>query len=193
LAPGEVLYMHWQGGGGYGDPLRREPDAVADDVRNGKVTATGAADNYGVVLAGGLVDEAGTEKKRNELREIRRDRSDVPQSQEASLDLSHARRLDDNLVEVTIGESRAVGCAHCGRLLGDSKSGRLDLARYEGPSSDAGPQVTSDPGEYVDTEVVFRQQCCPGCWTAIYSGIVPVDHPDRVAELAQLLPAVAGR
>lgn len=193
LAPGEVLYMHWQGGGGYGDPLRREPESVADDVRNGKVTPTAAADNYGVVLADGRVDEAGTEKKRNELREVRRDRSDVPESQEANLDLSRARRLDDNLVEVTIGESRAVGCAHCGRLLGDSKSGRLDLARYDGPSSDAGPQVTSDPGEYVDTEVVFRQHCCPGCWTAIYSGIVPVDHPDRVAELAQLLPAVAGR
>ena len=25
LAPGEVMYMHWQGGGGYGDPLGRDP------------------------------------------------------------------------------------------------------------------------------------------------------------------------
>ena len=29
LAPGEVFTMTWQGGGGYGDPLTREPDAVA--------------------------------------------------------------------------------------------------------------------------------------------------------------------
>ena len=162
-------------------------------MRNGKVTPAGAEDAYGVVLTAGEVDDSGTERKRAELLEMRRTRSEIPSGQEATLDLSSARRLDDNLVEVTIGDSRVVGCAHCGRLLGDSKSGRLDLARYDGPSSDAGPQVTSDPGEYVDTEVVFRQQCCPGCFTAIYSDIVPVDHPDRVAELAQLIPAVAGR
>ncbi|MEY1673060.1 hydantoinase B/oxoprolinase family protein [Gordonia sp. ABKF26] len=193
LAPGEVLYMHWQGGGGYGDPLHREPEAVATDVRNGKVTLAGAEETYGVVLADGRVDDSRTEAKRAQLREIRRNRSELPSGQEATLDLDRARRLDDNLVEATIGDARVVGCAHCGRLLGDSKSGRLDLARYDGPSSDAGPQVTSDPREYVDTDVVFRQQCCPGCFTAVYSGIVPVDHPDHVAELAQLLPAVAGR
>ena len=34
--------MTWQGGGGYGDPLGRDPDAVARDVREQKVTA-GAA------------------------------------------------------------------------------------------------------------------------------------------------------
>ena len=59
LAPGEVMYMHWQGGGGYGDPLRRDPQAVAADLREGKVTAEAAADIYGVVTgAGGAVDEA---------------------------------------------------------------------------------------------------------------------------------------
>jgi N-methylhydantoinase B len=29
---------------------------------------------------------------------------------------------------------------------------------------------------YVDAEVVFRQLCCPGCLTAVYSRVVPVDH-----------------
>jgi N-methylhydantoinase B len=203
LAPGEVLYMHWQGGGGYGDPLRREPESVVVDVRNGKVTPDGAAINYGVVVTDGELDAAATDSKRAALKEERRERSEIPTGQEATrrrseaeldqtVDLTRARRLDDNLVEVTIGDARVVGCAHCGRLLGDTKTGRLELALYEGPSSAAGPQVTSDPTEYVDTPVVFRQQCCPGCWTAIYSGIVPADHPDHVAELAQLLPAVAG-
>ncbi|MFE5474105.1 hydantoinase B/oxoprolinase family protein [Nocardia sp. NPDC056541] len=193
LAPGEVLYMHWQGGGGYGDPLRREPESVAIDVRNGKVTPAGAEAGYGVVVTDGDLDSARTETLRASVREERRQRSTVPPSQDAKLDLTHARRLDDNLVEVRIGDNRVVGCAHCGQLLGDSKSGKLALARFEGPSSVAGPQVTSDPAVYVDTEVVFRQQCCPGCWTAVYSGVVPADHPDHIAELAQLLPAVAQR
>lgn len=191
LAPGEVLYMHWQGGGGYGDPLHREPAAVARDVVNGKVSAEGARINYGVVVSEGDVDTAATEALRDDIRAERRSRSDIPQTQQANVHPETGRRIDDNLAEITIGEARVIACAHCGRLLGDSKTGRLDLARYEGPSTDAGPQVTSDPAEYVDTPVVFRQLCCPGCWTAVYSGIVPADHPDHVSDLARLLPAVA--
>ncbi|WP_123028749.1 hydantoinase B/oxoprolinase family protein [Mycolicibacterium stellerae] len=191
LAPGEVLYMHWQGGGGYGDPLRREPAAVARDVVNGKVSAEGARINYGVVVADGDFDTAATAALRDDIRAERRSRSDIPQTQQANVHPETGRRIDDNLAEITIGDARVIACAHCGRLLGDSKTGRLDLARYEGPSTDAGPQVTSDPTEYIDTPVVFRQLCCPGCWTAVYSGIVPADHPDHVSDLARLLPAVA--
>ncbi|MCG3752698.1 hydantoinase B/oxoprolinase family protein [Amycolatopsis sp. Poz14] len=189
LAPGEVLYMHWQGGGGYGDPLRRDADAVAWDVANGKVTAEGARTNYGVVIANGELDESATAELRASMLDERRDRSETPLSQEATVDLRNARRIDDNLAEVTIGEARVIACAHCGRLLGDTKSGKLALARYEGPSSTAGPQVVSAPSEYVDAEVVFRQQCCPGCWSAVYSGVVPADHPDHVGELTALLTA----
>ena len=192
LPPGEVLYMHWQGGGGYGDPLRRDPNSVVTDVINGKVSDEGARHNYGVVVSDGELDAAATDTLRAQLLDERRERSDVPVTQDAKVDVATGRRIDDNLTEVPIGDARVIACAHCGRLLGDSKTGRLDLARYEGPTSDAGPQVTSDPAEYVDTAVVFRQQCCPGCWTAVYSGIVPADHPDHVSDLARLLPVVAG-
>ena len=33
-----VEYHNWQGGGGYGDPLDRQPDSVLDDVLNGTVS-----------------------------------------------------------------------------------------------------------------------------------------------------------
>ncbi|WP_197377716.1 hydantoinase B/oxoprolinase family protein [Mycolicibacterium baixiangningiae] len=188
LAPGEVLFMHWQGGGGYGDPLRRDPTDVARDVDNGKVSTDGARVNYGVVVTGGRVDRDATDDLRSHMRATRRERSHVADRQGTTIDISHARRIDDNLVEARIGDARAVACAHCGRLLGDSTTGRLNLARYEGPSSDAGPQVLSEPTEYVDTPVVFRQLCCPGCWTAVYSGIVPADHPDHTSDLSRLLP-----
>ncbi|KZF03099.1 MULTISPECIES: hydantoinase B/oxoprolinase family protein [unclassified Rhodococcus (in: high G+C Gram-positive bacteria)] len=193
VAPGEVLYMHWQGGGGYGDPLHRDPAAVVVDLREGKVTAEGANVVYGVVIDAGKVDEAATARRRRDMIDERRTRS-TQHSDAPTMDLSLARRLDDNLSEVTVGDVRVIACAQCGRLLGDEKSsGVLDLARYEGPSSAAGPQVTSDPSIYVDTPIVFRQLCCPGCWTAVYSGIVPADHPDHSLEISRLLPAVAER
>ncbi len=41
-----------QGGGGYGDPWRRDPSAVLADVRDGLVSVGGASADYGVVLRG---------------------------------------------------------------------------------------------------------------------------------------------
>lgn len=50
LAPGDAYILYSGGGGGYGDPFERPPELVAQDVRQGYVSATAAADIYGVVL-----------------------------------------------------------------------------------------------------------------------------------------------
>jgi N-methylhydantoinase B len=50
---GEVIRIRTTGGGGWGDPLNRPPEKVAADVRDGKVSAQGARDDYGVVLRPG--------------------------------------------------------------------------------------------------------------------------------------------
>ena len=70
LAAGE-LYHHVQpGGGGWGGPLDREPEMVADDVRNGKVGRRAALEEYGVVLDCGLdVDAEATSSARRRLRD----------------------------------------------------------------------------------------------------------------------------
>ena len=47
---GDVVRVRSGSGGGWGDPLRRDPDAVAADVRNGFVTLDGAREIYGVVV-----------------------------------------------------------------------------------------------------------------------------------------------
>ncbi len=46
----EVFRAEMAGSGGYGDPLERDPEAVADDVRQDKMTAAHAEAEYGVVL-----------------------------------------------------------------------------------------------------------------------------------------------
>ena len=48
LKPGDGVSYRTCGGGGYGDPRRRDPEAVERDVREGKVSATRARDVYGV-------------------------------------------------------------------------------------------------------------------------------------------------
>jgi len=55
LAPGDRVRVQTSGGGGYGDPLARDPALVAADVRLGYVTRVKAAELYGVII-----DEAGT-------------------------------------------------------------------------------------------------------------------------------------
>ena len=59
VSPGDVLHFVTWGGGGWGDPLERDPELVALEVRRGLVTAEGAA-RYGVVVAeDGAVDADG--------------------------------------------------------------------------------------------------------------------------------------
>jgi N-methylhydantoinase B len=51
---GNTLYrMLTPGGGGWGDPLARDPEAVRRDVRDGFVSATAAREVYGVELLAG--------------------------------------------------------------------------------------------------------------------------------------------
>ncbi len=57
---GDRLLAFGPSGGGYGDPLARDPRAVLDDVLDGYVDAEFARDHYAVVIAEGRLDEAAT-------------------------------------------------------------------------------------------------------------------------------------
>ena len=50
LKRGDVFRHEMSGGGGYGDPLERDPDRVLRDVIEEKVTREHAEREYGVVL-----------------------------------------------------------------------------------------------------------------------------------------------
>jgi N-methylhydantoinase B len=68
LEPGDVLLMESSGGGGFGDPLERDPARVAADVSEGYITPAAAAAVYGVVLREGAPDALATNARRAELR-----------------------------------------------------------------------------------------------------------------------------
>ena len=56
IGAGERVMYDYGGGGGYGDPLDRDPQAVLDDVLDEYVSIEGAARDYGVVFTGSLAD-----------------------------------------------------------------------------------------------------------------------------------------
>lgn len=78
VAAGDVVWRPSAGGGGYGDPLERDPAAVAEDVADGYVSVERARKDYGVVvqvvdadLAEYAVDDAATEAERESIRGAR--------------------------------------------------------------------------------------------------------------------------
>jgi N-methylhydantoinase B len=69
IGEGDVYVHRTAGGGGWGDPLDRDPAEVAADVANGKVSVAAARELYGVVVDDeGEADAAGTTELRDERR-----------------------------------------------------------------------------------------------------------------------------
>lgn len=70
--PDDVYFSIWQGGGGFGDPIDREPERVAADVRANYVSTEEAKRTYGVVVdENGGVDEESTAARREEIKNER--------------------------------------------------------------------------------------------------------------------------
>jgi N-methylhydantoinase B len=73
LGTGERLVYDFGGGGGWGDPFARDPQAVLDDVWDEYVSIEAAERDYGVVITGSLeamtlaVDDAATTARRASL------------------------------------------------------------------------------------------------------------------------------
>ena len=77
VAAGDIVEVRTTGGGGWGDPLEREPELVCQDVIEGRVSPRAARDAYGVVLVAGRgadgwrLDEAATAALRDTMRSER--------------------------------------------------------------------------------------------------------------------------
>lgn len=72
---GDLVSLRLSGGGGYGDPLEREPGLVGADVREGYVTEAAARGDYGVCLVPGTTepDLAATRRARYQATATQRE------------------------------------------------------------------------------------------------------------------------
>jgi N-methylhydantoinase B len=173
-------------GGGFGDPISRDPPLIAADVAEGAVSERRARLDYGVCLtAGGAVDEAATTAARHQLR-VRRLRGGTPlparkHRPDAARRFSHA--LD--LVANEGGES--VCCRRCGMVLalvGNDFYAALILD--ETPAADVAPWGASYPGSH---RFVIRHLYCLGCAQQVDVQVAARD--DVLLRAAEPLPAIS--
>ncbi|KAB2384825.1 hydantoinase B/oxoprolinase family protein [Actinomadura montaniterrae] len=171
IGPGDVVYLQWQGGGGYGDPLLRVPESVAEDVLNGHVTPQAASAIYGVVLDDdGEADLGATAELRERLRAERVGRDRTTRKPESRPETQIGKPLDDNLDRLP---DDTIACRHCATALG-SAGEPLTVELIEAPPAAAGPHIGTNPELYIDAQVGFRQHVCPGCGVALRSTVGPL-------------------
>ncbi len=91
MKTGDVFSRPTAGGGGYGDPLERDPAAVLEDVIDDYVSVERAAKDYGVVIRpvdpemlAYEIDEAETAKARASIRASRREWAEADPEQVAA-------------------------------------------------------------------------------------------------------------
>lgn len=168
---GEIVNVRLQNGGGYGDPLDREPARVLRDVSDGAVTPATAHDVYGVVTADGAVDEAATGARRRAIREERLTAMTPPDPSAAGGPaVTPEGRWGDALTFVHRDGGSVARCAHCDHELGAvgadwrALTGTLELRPAQ-----AGPLLS------VHDELVIRQQVCPSCAASLWVEVLPRD------------------
>lgn len=91
----DIFEVCWQGGGGIGDPLLRDPQAVALDVARGVISRAAAAAVYGVELSPeGKPDLPATQQRKEA---VRRERVGVPGSVRRAAQARPVGRIGERL------------------------------------------------------------------------------------------------
>jgi N-methylhydantoinase B len=149
LGPQDVFAFTSNAGGGFGDPINRDSQGVARDVRWGFVSAEKAKKLYGVVLKPGTleVDEVKTGEERDTIRQRR--------SKEGTA--SHRDSADGDYISLDEGEKIPV-CSGCGQRLASREENWKENVPREDLRMDATGMFI--PG---DDRVVLRQYTCPAC------------------------------
>ncbi|MHB1999381.1 MAG: hydantoinase B/oxoprolinase family protein [Solirubrobacteraceae bacterium] len=175
VSRGEIVNVRLQNGGGYGDPLLREPRRVLADVLDGAVSTQLAQDVYGVVVSGEEVDDSATAQAREQIRQGRRGAMTPPRGRPAN-------ETPANLPEGGWGESLRFArgadgtvhahCAHCEADLGaPGRDWRALAGSVELTAGEIGPLIDLHP------DLCARQFVCPHCATALWVEVLPADGP----------------
>lgn len=163
LGERDVLAYTFQGGGGYGDPLLRDPARVAADIASGFLSEAAAKTLYGVVTKNGAVDAKATEAARLALRKRRLGGAEPKRA-----------AADDGRPSLRIAQGRftcACGQDH-GLATGDWKA--QAVTRVIEPS---------EHGRYIrlHADLELREHACPACATLLESEVCRKDEDSLVS------------
>jgi N-methylhydantoinase B len=145
VVPGDVVLYTWQGGGGYGDPLDRDEERVADDLALGIIGADKARAVYGVP------------GDRDALRAARLEDADPPATPGpagAAEPLSH---LTPSLI-LARGDDGMLLCCACGQTLGAAAASWRD-----GCATRRLREADLPRGIVVHQSLELVQYLCPEC------------------------------
>ena len=183
LVGDDIFYGRFCGGGGYGDPLDRDPELVLNDILHGLVTNGPAQDIYGVVIdiEKKKVDVEGTFRQRVALRKKRlggkeplvnvTKRTDIPSS---------GRQLGEYLQVAGPEKGSFVQCTWCGREICSATANWKDEVVSRRVSvAESGPW-RRDSGLFF-----MRQFFCPSCATQLDVDVVYKDDPPLYDEISR--------
>ncbi|MGE3936399.1 MAG: hydantoinase B/oxoprolinase family protein, partial [Rhodospirillaceae bacterium] len=177
MQPDDAVVFMTCGGGGYGDPIKRDPAAVARDVAVGLVTHAIARDLYGVALTDDGADAAATAALRAGIRKDRlaegrpcRDGGGAAASAAGDTIL----RIGDATALVDTPAGPVHACQDCGHVLADGaedpKTGALVRERRL--------ETASPWNRYgLTEEIVIRELCCPSCAHLLATEVRRKDDP----------------
>ncbi|MDP6495715.1 MAG: hydantoinase B/oxoprolinase family protein, partial [Dehalococcoidia bacterium] len=116
LSQADLFYFRCTGGGGYGDPLDRTPDAVLADVLNGLISVDQAYQVFGVVVDG-KGDRLNMEDTKTRRQSILKERLKLVTHQEPVRRVDGARRVRRRGEYLEIAEAsgeKFIRCTRCG-------------------------------------------------------------------------------
>jgi N-methylhydantoinase B len=184
LAAGDVLVGRYGGSGGFGDPLLRDPERVAADVRYGWVSSEAALRMYGVVMAeAGAVDVERTRAAREEIRRERlawtpvRSGVATPDPEpivdatgEPPVTISPCLEAADD------GAERVVRCRRCEHRLAGYAGNYLEGLLVADFPVTAIP-LARDSSFYLDPPMVLRCYCCSSCGVQMSARVIEATEP----------------
>jgi N-methylhydantoinase B len=180
----DVMVQSVSSGGGYGDPIKRDPNLVVKDVVSGVVKSNAAARIYGVIVRDGTWDAAATAAHRQEIRRERilgarsPQRPLSPQPAPNGTPLTHLHDVADELELVAIGVDRYIVCKDCGHFIcGVNDNYKLGAARVDGSLTEIDAELFPDPAGEFDVPIVYREYLCPNCGVLLENELVRADEP----------------
>jgi N-methylhydantoinase B len=152
LKRGDVFECVGGGGGGFGDPLNRAPESVANDVQNRLVSPEQAREHYGVPLeaVGTAFDSEATAAERARIRASRKHTCHAGKHALSGITASAVRCRCGNGAGTASGDDRSIPV-------------RENVCKVDAFTLD---HIVHE------SQYVVRELFCPACWTVLDTHVV---------------------
>jgi N-methylhydantoinase B len=197
LQPDDAVVLVCAGGGGFGDPLDRDPQKVAIDLAAGTISRAAAREIYGVVVDGEdaapTFDAEGTRAQRQAIRDQRRREgrrvaaASNDKAGDAGADGQRLLRIGDAVDLMQNGSDPYFVCRQCRHPLGPGSADPKQGTLFRSVRIDA----LSDWNRYgLVEDIEAREFYCPSCMHMIEVQVAKKTDPILLDTF--LAPATSG-